>query len=556
MDSATNGSAANAGSSMQTEPAPTNIDDQLDRLVEQYAQRLAARADDNGEDLLARLSGDSREALARCFRLMRAGLVAGPREAAPLGAGVVLGGYRIERELGRGGMATVYLATQLDLGRRVALKVLRPGLAVEPRHVERFHREALAAARLKHAHIVPVFAVGEDGGRHWLAMEFVEGGSLADVYAKLPPAPQRTAEHLARALGLAPDAFGAVSFERALATLLTPLARALAATHELGLVHRDIKPSNILIARDGRAQLSDFGLAKGDGDPGLSLTGEPLGTPYYMSPEQATLTEHRVDARSDIYSFGVTLYEGLAGRCPFTGANVFAVLDALRRETPPDLRALNRNVSADGAALVARAMQREPKERYPSAIELAADCQALARGEPTQARARSGGEFARLLAGLRSDSGGYRSRAEFLGLPLVHINGGFGAARKRRVAKGWIAVGDVAIGAVAVGGLSCGLVSLGGLSAGLVSFGGLALGVVLALGGCALGSFAVGGLAVGYAAVGGGAIGWYALAGDAFWSMHAITGRASDPQALEFFRGLAPWLEWLPYGDVVLERLR
>ncbi len=535
---------------------PSPLDDQLDALVEQYGQRLARDPDDSGADLLQRLPEEHRDALARCLRMMRAGRAVAPRGMAPLGPGVVLAGYRIEREVGRGGMAQVFLATQLDLARPVALKVLRSGLALEPRHVERFHREALAAARLKHPHIVQVHAVGETDGHHWLAMEFVERGTLADAYAMLPSPERRTAQDLARALGQAPEFFGAQSFEQALAQLLTPIARALAVTHDLGIVHRDIKPSNILIATDGRALLSDFGLAKGDGEPGLSLTGEPLGTPYYMSPEQAAITEHRVDARSDVYSFGVTLYEGLAGRCPFTGANLMAVLEALRHDAPPSLRSLNRRVSADAEALVRRAMQREPARRYFSAIELAADCHALASGEPTAARAVHGGVLRDMLAGFRSQSGGYRSNAQFLGWPLVHINGGLGAARKRRVAKGWIAIGDLAIGGIAVGGLSCGGIALGGLSAGLVSFAGLSLGVLLALGGWAIGGFAFGGLAVGYAAIGGGAIGWYVLAGEAYWSMHAITGRSSDPAAVEFFRSLAPLIEWLPYSDTFLRRLR
>ncbi len=536
----------------------SKLDDQLDLWVAEYAERLARRPDDDGADLVRKLPEEHRGALERCFRMMRAGLAAAPRASAPLGPGVVLAGHRIERELGRGGMAVVYLATQLDLQRKVALKVLRPGLAIERRHVDRFEREALAAARLKHPHIVQVYGVGEQDGHHWLSMEYVEGGTLAEVYARLPEPAERTAESLARALGLAPGAFGDASFEQALGALLTPIARALAVTHDLGLLHRDVKPSNILIAADGRAQLADFGLAKGDGDPGLSLTGEPIGTPYYMSPEQAALSANAVDARSDVYSFGVTFYEGLAGQCPFQGASVIAVLAALREAQAPALRTFNRRVSHDAEALVRRAMAREPGDRYRSAMELAADCDALSAGQTTRAIALEGGPFARWLRDVRRGYGqgaGYRSNAEFLGLPLLHINGGVSGSRRRRVAKGWIAIGDIAIGGIALGGVACGGIAFGGLGAGLVSCAGLALGG-LALGGWAIGGLAFGGVAVGFAAIGGGAIGYYALAGDAYWSAHAITGRATDPEALEFFRRLEPWIRWLPYSEAFLARLR
>jgi serine/threonine protein kinase len=555
-ESATNRERAGAGSPMRV----SRLDDQLDLWVAEYAERLARRPDDDGADLVRKLPEEHREALERCFRMMRAGLAAAPRASAPLGPGVVLAGHRIERELGRGGMAVVYLATHLDLKRKVALKVLRPGLALERRHVERFEREALAAARLKHPHIVQVYGVGEQDGYHWLSMEYVEGGTLSDAYARLPKPAERTAESLARALGLARDAFGDVSFEQALGALLTPIARALAVTHDLGLLHRDVKPSNILIAADGRAQLADFGLAKSDGDPGLSLTGEPIGTPYYMSPEQAALSANVVDARSDVYSFGVTFYEGLAGQCPFQGASVIAVLAALRDAHAPALRTFNRNVSRNAEALVRRAMAREPGDRYRSAMELAADCDALSAGQATHASALEGGPFARWQREVRralcSQGAGYRSSAEFLGLPLLHINGGVsGSRRRRRVAKGWIAIGDIAIGGIALGGVACGGIAFGGMSAGFVSIAGLAVGG-LAFGGWAIGGVAFGGLAVGYAAIGGGALGYYALAGDAYWSAHAITGRATDPEALEFFRGLEPWIRWLPYSEAFLARLR
>jgi len=533
------------------------LDDLLDRVVAEYSERLARSPQDDGADLLRPIPEEHRDAIARCFRMMRAGLSAAPSSRAKLGPGVTLAGYRIERELGRGGMAVVYLATQLDLKRPVALKVLRPGLAIEGRHVDRFQREALAAARIQHPHIVQVYAVGETDGHHWLAMEFVDGRTLAEVYAALPRASERTADALARAVGLPRDAYEGQSYEQALCSLLAPIARALAVTHDLGLIHRDIKPSNILITNDGRVRLADFGLAKGDGDPGLSLTGEPLGTPYYMSPEQATLTVHKVDARSDVYSFGVTLFEGLAGRCPFTGPTLIAVLDALRNGQPPPIRSLNRGVTRNVEALVRRAMAREPKDRYFSAMELAADCQTLATGGVTQALVAEGGPLRRLLrevrAGFCSRGGGYRSSIEFLGLPLIHIHGGMGQSGKRRVAKGWIAIGDIAVGGCAIGGIACGGVALGGVSAGVVSVAGLSAGVI-AMGGVALGGLAVGGLGVGWTAVSSQAVSVYALA-DKAYARHAVTYSRRDPEAVEFFLGLEPWLPWFPQSELLFAPL-
>jgi tRNA A-37 threonylcarbamoyl transferase component Bud32 len=227
---------------------------------------------------------------------------------------VHIAGYQLVREIGRGGMSIVFLAQQLDLKRPVALKVLRPGLAVEAQHVERFQREAMSIARLQHPHIVQVYAVGETDGWHWLAMEYVEGKNLAQIYAELAGRERDprswTGKSLAAALGARTLEWQSKSLAAALCELLAPVARAIGVAHEIGLVHRDVKPSNILIHKDGRALIADFGLAKGDGDPGLSMTGEPIGTPYYMSPEQALMASARVDARTDVYSLGVTLYEG------------------------------------------------------------------------------------------------------------------------------------------------------------------------------------------------------------------------------------------------------
>ena len=529
-----------------------STDDLLDRLVGEYSDSLAAGREADPAALLEQVPPAQRDALDRCLRMVRAGLVTAPRGTEALVPGVQLEGYRIVREHGRGGMAVVYLAEQIDLRRRVALKVLRPGLAIERRHVERFQREALTAAKLAHPHIVQVYAVGETRGYHWLAMEYVEGPTLAEVLERLAAsgvAPRDwTARDLAQASGIAALAAVGDSYERALCALLAPAARALGAAHELGLVHRDVKPSNILIHRDGRALLADFGLAKGEGDPGLSLTGEPLGTPYYMSPEQAALSVQPVDQRSDVYSLGVTLYESLSGRRPFEGATVFAVLEAIKTRPAHPLRAIAPRRSQAAQAVVRRAMAYKPSERYPSALDLAAELTALAEGRATQALAQEGGPIRRALRMLRQGQAGgwteYRSARSFLGLPLVHIY--FGKrylGQTRRVAKGWFAMGDVAVGGVACGGVALGAISFGGVALGLLTcWAGLAFGFY-PMGGVAVGAVPVGGLAVGHTAFGGMAVGQYAIGGRAY-GPHAMGGNGrKDLETSEWFKQhQSPWM--------------
>ena len=436
------------------------LDDVMDRLVAEYSDRRSAGGRADKEDLLAQVPARHRPALERCFQMIDGGLAGAPTAHRPLGPGSELAGYRIVDVLGRGGMAVVYRAEQLELGRLVALKVLRPGLALERRHVERFHREALSVARLNHPNIVQIHAVGEADGHHFLAMEWVDGPSLAEIYRSLPPGDDRTARDLADATGIA-DLAHHETYEQALAELLAPVARAIGVAHDLGIVHRDVKPSNILVHRDGRAMIADFGLAKGEGDLEVSLTGEPLGTPYYMSPEQVQESEPAVDARTDVYSFGVTLYEGLVGRRPFRGDSLVAIFDAIRHEDPPPLRQLVRQCSRDAQAVVARAMAREATDRYRSALELASDLVSLAEGSATAARAQEAGPLRRAvdIAGKLLLPGGYRytSTTCFLGMPLVDINKGFPRPGDGLLlAKGWLAVGQVAVGGVAFGRLALG----------------------------------------------------------------------------------------------------
>ena len=534
----------------------------MDRLVAEYSDRLQAGADAPRHDLLQQVPPERRGELERCLRMIELGLAGAPSAQRPLTPGLVLERYRLERELGRGGMALVWLARDLDLERPVALKILRPGLALEQRHVDRFRREGLAVARLDHPHVVGIHGVGQAHGYHWLAMEYVDGPTLADLLHQLPRDREPTVAEAAERAGIPALARMGNSFEELLGALFAPLAEGLAVAHELGIVHRDIKPYNILLHRDGRAVLADFGLAKEDGNPALSLTGDAIGTPSYMSPEQAGAVKDRIDHRTDLYSLGVAMYEALTGRRPFDGESVLAVIDAIRNGLPAPVRSLARWCSKDAAAIVSRAMQREPEDRYPSAAELARDLRALAEGRPPAAatlRFRGlRGIWPHAALAMSGQGYVYRSERTFLGWPLVHVNlGQRGYARRPRVARGWLAISDVAIGGIAFGNIAgLGGIAVGG-AAGLGVFGlggALSVGLLIAVAGAAsfgtvaiAGAFAAGliavagGAAMGWMAVGGTARGVWVLAGHGTGE-HVLSGERRDPEAIDFFQTWMPWM--------------
>jgi eukaryotic-like serine/threonine-protein kinase len=269
------------------------------------------------------------------------------------------GTYELERTLGAGGMATVYLARDLRHGRDVALKVLHPdlGSALGP---ERFQREIRLAARLQHPHILTVLDSGESAGRLWFTMPFVEGESLRDRLARERQLPIADAVRIA-----------------------TQAAQALQYAHQHGVIHRDIKPENLLLTEDGNTLVADFGIARSLSASGSKLTetGVTLGTPAYMSPEQAS-GESDVSALSDIYSLGTVLYEMLAGEPPFTGPTAQAVIAKRFTSAAPDVRLARPTVPEHVALAVAQALAPVPADRFSSAAELA---RALAAGAVTAA---------------------------------------------------------------------------------------------------------------------------------------------------------------------------
>jgi eukaryotic-like serine/threonine-protein kinase len=261
--------------------------------------------------------------------------------------------YRIERELGRGGMATVYLAHDLRHDRPVALKVLRPELAASL-GPERFLQEIRIAARLQHPHILPVHDSGEAVGRLWYTMPYVEGESLRQRLARDGQLP------LDQAVRITTQVLGALGY-----------------AHAHGVIHRDIKPENILLEGD-EAVVADFGVARAisaAGENRLTETGFALGTPTYMSPEQAAASRE-LDGRSDLYAIGCVLYEMLAGQPPFGGANAQQLLARHAMDPVPPLRTVRATVPEGMERSVMRALAKAPADRFPTAAEMAAACRA------------------------------------------------------------------------------------------------------------------------------------------------------------------------------------
>ncbi|MBL7224258.1 MAG: protein kinase, partial [Candidatus Brocadiae bacterium] len=272
-------------------------------------------------------------------------LTGSPADADPL-IGQTLGEFEIVELLGRGGMGAVYKARQASLGRFVAIKILPHSLAANQSFIERFSREARAAAAVSHPNIIEVHAVGQDRGYQYIAMEFVDGETLADV--------------LRREGRLLPH--------RALA-ILKQVASALAEGHECGILHRDIKPSNILIDRKGRAKVADFGLAKHEGvDVSVTTTGQALGTPLYMPPEAAR--GEPFDARSDLYSLGATFYQAVAGKPPFEADTPAQLVVKHLEAKPPPLQSVAPDCPGDLCRIIHRLLRKKPDQRYASTDEL------------------------------------------------------------------------------------------------------------------------------------------------------------------------------------------
>ncbi len=277
------------------------------------------------------------------------------------------GSYTLLRELGRGAFGVVYEALQRGLGRTVALKVLRTGFDTTPDAIERFKREAVACAQVRHAHVVEVYEAGENEGRPFYAMTKLNGRSLSQ---------------------LARD--GALPPPRELCQGLAGIADALHALHEKGIVHRDVKPGNIMVEPDGRMVLADFGLARAVASKQLTQSGEALGTPLYMSPEQLLGQREEINGRSDVYGLGATMYEVLAGRPVFRATDLRELMRMILDSRPSSLRDAAPTLDSDCESIVMKALEKRNRDRYGSAADMRDDLRAYAEGREVSGRPISG----------------------------------------------------------------------------------------------------------------------------------------------------------------------
>ena len=275
------------------------------------------------------------------------------------------GRYELDSKLGSGGMSTVYLARDATLERWVAVKILHREISDQPDQIERFSREARTVAQLSHPNVVAVIDAGEDGGHPYIVFEYVEGETLKQRIERLGRLPLDEAAAYAIEVG-----------------------RGLAAAHARRMVHRDVKPQNVLIDAEGRAKVTDFGIARELEADGLTATGRVLGTTDYVSPEQAM--GHNVDARSDIYSLGVVLFEMLTGRPPFSAETLVGVAMKHVNEDMPDIQVRRPEVSSALAAVVDRATVKDPAGRYPDMASMLDDLESALEVEIARAGSSTG----------------------------------------------------------------------------------------------------------------------------------------------------------------------
>ncbi|MBN1441331.1 MAG: protein kinase, partial [Planctomycetes bacterium] len=359
----------------------------LDDIVAEYADRINAGETIRPEDILA-------EHPALCVEILdQLQAFVSVRQPADGGRELgTLGDYTLRRQIGRGGMGVVYEAWENSMDRRVALKVLPAAVAVDNRALLRFLREARTAGQLAHPSVVPVYALGVKDQTPYYAMELVDGETLAQILRSLKGAEPDAATPFGRKDDL--------RYFMNIAESFAEVAEGLQHAHSKGVVHRDIKPSNLILDRaanpagggfpgcaPGRLRILDFGLAHLEGQASLTLSGDLVGTVLYMSPEQARRRKDPVDARSDVYSLGATLYELLASRPPFLGRDHQETLSQIIEKEPVRPAELNPRVPRDLETVVLKCLEKDRMDRYRTAEALAQDLRRFVRGDPVEARA-------------------------------------------------------------------------------------------------------------------------------------------------------------------------